>query len=787
MIHRLKYILPFFWVFFLNYALQAQLFTISGRISDSITGNPLQGANIFIKEKNKGTVSNSNGEYYLHLNEGRYKIWFSYLGYSSKQMVVNLAGSQKLDIFLNPLVVETDVTVITNENPRDNIESLSTGRIKLSAKELQKLPSLMGESDLMMAIHYTPGVQSMSDGNSGFHVRGGSVDQNLILLDNATIFNPSHILGFFSVFNTDVIKDVELIKSGMPLKYGGRISSVLQVNTKDGNMQKATAGINTGLISSKIVVEVPILKEKISVIASFRRTYLDEIIKPIFRPFIKGSSSFFNYSRYHFYDFNSKLTWVISKKHRIHLMAYDGEDFFKLDKKDLNFKNLINWGNKLYSLTWNYSVKPDVFFNNSLSYNDYSFLFEASQNEVAVQLFSQIKKLNYRSEFIIKDLRLGFDGQFNYFIPNKLLLDINNLKMNYSANQELQSTEISVYSSYSVNLRNFLEINGGLRYTNFLHLGPYTAYKETATGVYTASDYYDDFSIVKPYNSIEPRFTARFPINDMSSVKASYSKNYQYIHIASASAVTLPSDIWIPSSLNIKPQHADHYSIGYYRNFIDNMISASIEAYYKDMKNQIELLYGIGVGFQEKSFEKSLTMGKGSSKGIELMIEKNSGKATGWLGYTLSRTNRKFPEINDNKVFPAKYDRRHDINLVLIYDMNERWNFSSAFVYATGNAMSLPKQRYIIEGKVLNYYGQTNSFRMPAYHRLDVSATYRFLTARRYESSLNFSVFNVYNRANPFYIYFEVTGDVFKYDLKVRARQISLFPVIPSVSWNIKF
>lgn len=775
------------FLFIQNNLVSQEFFTINGTITDTITGDPLPGANIFVEPSKKGAISDKNGYYSLVLNSDNYLIHYSFLGYGTKQISVNLNSNKILNISLTPVAIKTNEVIITADSPSGNVENLKTGTIKLSGKELLKMPALMGETDPLMAIHYTPGVQSMSEGNSGFHVRGGNVDQNLILLDNATVFNPSHVLGFFSVFNTDIISDVDLIKSGMPVKYGGRISSVLIINTKDGNYEKPGFGANIGLISCKITAEGPIIKDRLSFITSFRRTYIDEVLKPVFRPFTSGNSSFYNSSRYHFYDFNGKFSWILNQRHRINFLFYSGDDFFKLEEQELNYNNQIRWGNTLYSLTWNYTISSNTNLNSSFSYNDYTFAFEAGQNEVAVSLFSQIKKWNYRTEFVRKNWRLGFDGHFNYFIPNRLLLDINNISLDYSANQKLHSTEMSVYTSYTFEIGNVLGIYGGLRYTNFLHLGPYTSFSESTPGVYTDTLSYDDFSIVKPYNSIEPRVTARLLISRTSSVKASYTKNYQYIHIASASSVTLPSDIWIPSSLNIKPQHADHFSLGYYRNFLDNKIIASLEAYYKNLQNQIELLYGIGIGFQEKSFEKSITVGKGQSKGIELMIEKKEGRTTGWIGYTLSKTDRKFPEINDNKVYPAKYDRRHDINLVMMYELNSRWSFSSAFIYATGNAMSLPYQKYIIDGKVLNYYGNTNSFRMPAYHRLDIAANYKFKVAQRFESFLNFSVFNVYNRANPFYIYFEVSGDVFKHNLKVKARQISLFPVIPSVSWNIKF
>ena len=764
-----------------------QYYTVSGTVGDSVSGNSLTGATVFDNASGKGVISGPKGHYTIGLEKGQHELVCSYLGYKAKQMIIVLQDNRKIDFNLSPTAIETEQVVITSDNPADHLESTKTGHIQLTGKEIAQLPALMGEPDPIMTIHYTPGVQSASEGNSGFYVRGGNVDQNLILLDNATVFNPAHVLGFFSVFNTDVINDVDLIKSGIPAKYGGRLSSVLLVNTRDGNFDKFSFGTNVGLISSKITAEGPLHKDKISFIGSFRRTYIDELLKPLVRPFTSGKSSFYNDSRYHFYDLNGKISWVVNRKNRISASYYSGIDYFSLMNDQLNYNNLISWGNNLVSLSWYYAINSDTYLNSSFHFSDYSFNFDAGQNEVTVNLFSSVRKWNVTTEFGKKNFRMGFDGHFNFFVPNKLLLDINEISLNYSSNQKLQSTEASVYASYKFDFGNRFRLYAGARYTNYLHLGPYTFYRETAPGVYNDSVYYNNLHIVKPYNSFEPRIAARFLINDVSSLKATYTRNYQYIHIASASSVALPSDIWIPSTMNVKPQYADHFSIGYYRNLMQDRITGSVDAYYRQLYNQIELLYGIGTGFQEKSFEKSITTGKGNSMGIELMIEKKTGKTTGWIGYTLSGTNREFAEINEGKIYPAKYDRRHDINLVVVYHLNDRWNLSSAFIYASGNAMSLPYQKYVIDGKILNYYGKTNSFRMPAYHRLDIAATYSFLVAQKYESSLNFSVFNVYNRANPFFIYFEISGDVFQYDLKVHARQISLFPVIPSVSWSIKF
>ncbi len=697
-------------------------------------------------------------------------------------------------MLLSPAVTETREVIVTAKNPAENTESAKTGIVELSGKEIKKLPSLMGEADLIRALNYSPGVQGASDGNSGFYVRGGNVDQNLILLDNAVVYNPSHVLGLFSVFNSDIVSNATLIKSGIPSNYGGRISSVLTVKTIDGNYEKLSASGTLGLIYSKATIQGPVIKDKLSFFVSFRKTYINEVVKPVLGMFMNvDSGSVLSGSKYGMYDLNAKLSGKLGNRNRFSLMLYKGGDNFNLNKQDIDYTTRINWGNTLLAFNWNYLISDSSFLLNSLSYSDYSFTYKADQSFMGVDLYSSIRNLNYRLEYSRTGINLGtvktgVEVKYYTFVPNRFMLRINQENLNYSSYQDLHAGEFAVFASWEKDFTEKLRIYGGLRLNNYRQLGPYEEITNDEGSLIRDTVNYGSFETVKSYTFLEPRLSVRYEAGTKASVKASYTRNYQFIHVASASAVTMPSDIWIPSTKHTSPQFGDQFTLGYYRNFGDDTYITSIEAYYKRLRNQVELLYGLGASLQDVSFENSLTSGKGYATGIEIFVQKQKGKLTGSLSYALSYSERQFDEINDGDPFPAKYDRRHEANLTAGYRLNDRWDFSMAFIYATGNAMTVPVQIYLISSYVMTQYGKTNGFRVPPYHRMDLSANYYFKPKGRFESSLNFSVFNVYNRANTFLIYFDIQGDIVKdHHLDITARQISIFPIMPSVSWNLKF
>ncbi|MCG8697197.1 MAG: TonB-dependent receptor, partial [Bacteroidales bacterium] len=538
--------------------------------------------------------------------------------------------------------------------------------------------------------------------------------------------------------------------------------------------------------------EGPIIKDKLSFIVSARRSYIDEILKPAAKWMFNLNSSIFIDSRYHFYDVNGKLTWKVNHKNMITLSYYRGNDYFRIDSNKLDMSNLMQWGNELYTLNWNYSINEKWNLFTTAGTSKYTFLLNASQLQTNVEMLSEAEDLMAktelsRSSFSGSIIKIGAEYSHHVFKPNNIDAKTTELRLDFGSNRELRSHESTLYYNHEFDPINRLRINAGLRYVLYFHTGPYFDNNRNEIGEITDTIYYPKNQIIQTYHSPEPRIALRYQINTQSSLKASYTYNKQFTHMVSASAVTLPTDVWLPSTENIKAQSASQYTLGYFYNFDDNMYQTSINGYYKKFTNQIELLNGIINNFQDNTFEESILQGNGNSLGLELFLQKNTGRLTGWVAYTLSRTTRQFDEINDGKIYPAKYDRTHDLNIVAAYDLTEKWILSGEFILASGNALTVPSHKFIMGGNLLNGYTDKNSFRMPMYHRMDLSLTYELNKTSKYESSLNFSVYNVYNRANPFYIYFDIRGDISENNLTVKPEQVSVFPILPSISWSFKF
>jgi hypothetical protein len=787
-------IFPVFLILFITgHSLTAQdTFILKGKITSEGLGDPLIGAAVYITGSTKGVVADKDGNYTFRLKKGTYQLEVSYLGYKPVHKELSIRKDTVVNFSLTSSSIQAKEIVITAKNPEENTRSTETGTMGLSMKEIKALPALMGEKDALRALQLSPGVQTVTEGNSGIYVRGGDAGQNLVLFDKAPVYNASHVLGFFSVFNGDIVRDIKLTKSGIPAYYGGKLASVIEVNSIDGSYNRFIAQGSIGLISSRLTVEVPVISNKVSLVLAYRRSYLDEVLKPIIRPFIKGGSSFYNYSRYYFYDLNGKLNLKLTDRDRLSVSFYNGLDNYKLERLSLKYKNTMYWGNTLAAINYYHIFNRNWYLNSTASYTNYQFNFDASQNKVNINLYSAIKDYAGKLEFTKTgrtddQVKFGLEYHFWRFQPNNIDATTNDLDLNFGSNRSLYAHEASAYYHHIFDVSDKIRVSAGLRFTDYMQVGPYQKYIRNEIGDIYDTVRYGRNKTIKSYYQLEPRFSMRFLLHEVSSLKASYTVNHQNLHLASASSVTLPTDVWLPSTDRIRPEKGIQYSLGYFRNLQNNMYQSSIEFYYKEMRNQIELLYGIINDYTDNTFEESMVFGKGTSYGAELLLRKLRGKLTGWIGYTLSRTDRQFHEINEGKIYPAKYDRRHDVNVVATYELSKKWTFSGTFVFATGNAMTLPEYKYIIEGNVITGYGPTNAFRMPAYHRLDLSATYTAKKTDKYESSWNFSVFNVYNRANPFYIYFEITGNVYNYNLEITPRQISLFPILPSVSWSFKF
>ena len=776
-------------LFFLGTGCMAQKkFTISGFVKDVKNGETVLNINISLSGINRGVASNVYGYYSITLEEGSYTLVASHIGFSPSLFNIDLKADTVLNIFLSPAVKLSDEVVVTATRRENNVKTAQLGRISLPIEQIKKIPAFLGEVDILRTLQLLPGIRNAGEGSAGLYVRGGGADQNLILLDGAVVYNSGHLFGFFSIFNSDAIKDVTLIKGGMPAQYGGRLSSVIDVTMKDGNNQKMQVEGGIGLIASRLSIQGPLKKNKSSFILSGRRTYIDALTKPFVKP---GSQ--FDGSGYYFYDLNAKVNVILSHKDRIFASGYFGKDVFdfKNNRQSLNVN--IPWGNATGTLRWNHIFNKKLFVNTTLLSNRYNFTFNGKQDNFQIQLASGIRDYSLQQDYdyyVSPKHKIKFGGALTYhrFQPSIVSGQQDSIVFNPNNAQIKYGLENALYIQDDWEVSDKFQINVGLRYSNFGMIGPYTSYKEDDNGNRMDSSVFGKGNLVKNYGGPEPRVSMRYSLDDATSLKWSVTRNLQYIHLVSNSGTTLPTDIWVPSTQRVAPQKSWMYAAGLFKNLDNKTWETSVEVYYKSMQNQIEYREGYTPN-SLKDTEEDFIFGRGWSYGTELFINKVKGRLTGWVGYTLSYTWRKFAELNQGVKFPAKYDRRHDLSVVGVYELSAKWKLAAAFVYATGNAATLPERFYIIGGVVTQQYSDINQYRLPAYHRLDLSATLtpRKSVNRKLKSEWVFGVYNTYSRQNPYFIYFDQSGNPFNNSLRVQARQVSIFPVIPSVTWNFKF
>jgi hypothetical protein len=769
-------ILFFFSLCSLTFSFAQSKFTVSGTVKDKKSGEALIGASIKLQELRGGTTTNAYGFFSVTLPKGNYSLQISYAGFNTITETIDLSDNRQLAIELESANVIAEV-VVTSRKKNENVTKPIMGVEKLNMKEINQLPVLFGERDILKSIQLLPGIKSAGEGNSGFFVRGGGADQNLILLDEAPVYNASHLLGFFSTFNSDAIKDVTLYKGGMPAQYGGRLSSVVDIKMKDGNNKDYDLSGGIGLIASRLTVEGPIVKERGSFIISGRRTYADVFLK------LSPDSSLKNNTLY-FYDFNLKANYKVGKKDRLYLSGYFGRDV-------LGFGETFgtDWGNKTATLRWNHLVSNKIFSNTSLIYSDYSYKIKIKSGTDKFIITSQIRDLNLKQDFdyfISNNSKIKFGANIirHTVSPGRIEAEAtSNLKS--SVIQYRYSWESALYGSHELAISDKLNIVYGMRLSNLTPTGPGNYYRYDANGLVTDTVTYKTGQSVASFWNIEPRFSASYQLNGVSSLKVSYNRNVQNLHLLSNSTSTTPNDLWLPSSNNVMPEIADQISLGYYRNFKDNQYEFSIESYYKSLQNQIDYRNGSDLTAND-NVESELVYGNGRAYGIEFLVKKKSGKLSGWVGYTLSKTERKFREINNGNYYNAKQDRPHDLSVVGIYRLNDRWTFSGTFVYSSGNAVTFPSGKYRINEQTVFLYTERNGYRMPAYHRLDVAATLESKKnkGRKYQSSWTFGLYNAYGRENAFSIDFK---DDPNDPTKTVAERTALFRYVPSVTWNFKF
>jgi hypothetical protein len=785
----------FIFTFFSINVLGQNNYTISGYIQEDESGENLIGVSIYDKETLKGTVTNQYGFYSLTLEEKTYNITYSFIGLESVTKKIILNKNTRVNVSLRNKTIIAKEVLVTGEKLDKNVTSSNMSQVKIEVNNIKQLPVILGEIDVLKSAQLLPGITSNGEGSSGLYVRGGGPDQNLILLDEAVVYNASHLFGFFSVFNADAIKDINIIKGGMPAEYGGRLSSVLDITMKDGNNKKYQADGGLGLLSSRLTIQGPVQKDKSSFIVSGRRTYIDVLSKPFLNKIDPetGEPNAFSGSGYYFYDLTTKINYRISDKDRLFLSGYFGRDVFNFANSDNGFAIEIPWGNATGSLRWNHLFNDKLFMNTSVIFSDYRFEFNLAQSELEFKIFSGINDWNTKVDFLYQPnqrhtIRFGTNYTYHEFTPGNATGRSGDVEFAPDEIFKQYSNEGALYFSDDFELSDEIKINAGIRYSSFQHRGDISLINYLKNDLSLNSD---------NYRNIEPRLSLRYKLNTTSSVKASYTENYQYVHLASTSSVSLPTDLWVPSSTGIKPKFSRQYALGYFKNFRDNMYETSLEAYYKEMTNLIEYKEGyLPEDNTNTSSDDSFTFGDGDSYGIEILLKKNQGKTTGWIGYTLSKTTRYFDEVNNGISFPAKYDRRHDLSITATHKLSKSWVLSGVFVYASGNSITLPTERYVIGGDVYTQYTSRNGFRMDPYHRMDIGATYTPSKKKKnFKSSWNFSIYNVYSRKNPYFIYFALEGidengenqNIQNGNVEPKAYQVSIFPILPSITWNFNF
>ena len=773
-------------------ATQADSLWISGQLVDGHSTEPLPMATVQVAGTIRGTSTNDRGHFQLHILSSD-TIIFRYVGYEALRIPADELQGIGIIISLFPATITTEEVVITGER-KGLVESTEMGQHRMNIEKIASIPAFLGEVDVMRSMQLLPGVQSAGEGNSGLYVRGGSPDQNLILMDRATVYNASHLLGFFSVFNADAVEDVNLIKGGMPARFGNRLASVLEVGSRKGNMVRWKSQGGVGLISSRFLLEGPLVKNKVSVLLAARRTYLDALADP----FIPESSAAKG-SGYYFMDLNGSVAYRIDDQNQISASFFLGQDRFKYVNRNSGLNVRIPWGNRIAQVEWSHWYHSNLRGSAYAFYSHYDFSFHSRFDRIRASFFSGIEEWSGGYDLVYTPdnrhlVRTGMQYSWHHFVPTAVSAQSGDTEFNTGDAQTIRAGIMGLYASDEWTISPKWKVYGGLRYASFSQYGPFTRYYPGVEGAGTTTKKVPDGKRIVTYDGLEPRFRLRYRLGNNWSAKTAYTFNRQFLHLASFSSITLPTDLWIPSTSRIQPQRGYQYSAGLFKDWPERNWTFSAEVYWKTMNNSIA--YREGASPEDNvnnNIDNNLITGSGESKGIELFLKRTKGRWTGWIGYTLSRTTQRFADLNEGNPFPAKYDRTHDLSLVADYAISKRWSGGFTFVYATGNAFTLPNQRYLAfsEGTFLPVYGNINDFRMPAYHRADISLRYRKSLdeqeGKKWRSSWTFAVYNVYSRLNGYFIYIDPEGGLNNNSLQAKAKQVSIFPILPSVTWNFEF
>lgn len=752
--------------------------TLSGYTKDATTGEDLIYANVYNQLNTMdGVTTNVYGFYSLSLFPGEYTIVASYIGYEDKVFTINLLKDTTFNILLSTGAVFDSIIVVTDKRSDANVESTKMGTVELDMAAIKKLPMLMGEVDLIKAIQLLPGVHSGGEGTSGFFVRGGGIDQNLVLLDEAVVYNAGHLLGFFSVFNSDAIKKATLIKGGMPANYGGRLSSVLDIQMRDGNDERFGIEGGIGLISSRLTIHGPIVPKKGSFLVSGRRTYIFDLAQPLLK------ETAFSGTNYYFYDLNIKAKYQITDKDRLFLSGYFGRDVLNLINPDRGFTFSMPYGNATATVRWNRLFNDKLFMNLTFIFNDYDFSVSGGQDKFSFKLNSGIQDFGGKVSFDYypnprHQLKFGLDYTYHTFTPNRAEAFSGDEAFVVDPSKK-RAHEMGVYIADDWKISKIFSVNVGVRFSMFQQVGPYTGKIDTGR-------VYGTLEPVQTYFGVEPRFSGKATVSKNSSIKLGLTLGRQYVHLVTNSTSTLPTDLWVPSTEKVKPQWGLQYALGYFHNFFDNAFEASIEVFYKDLFHQLDYAEDY-TPTVDTDVEDQFASGRGRAYGLELFVRKQKGRFTGWISYTLSRSERTFDNVRGN-TFLAGFDKTHSLSLVLSYDVTNWFTVSSTFVLSSGQPYTPIKSIYLVNFMPTLEYGLRNSARLPMYHRLDLSLAFRLTKKNKpFEADLVVSVYNVYNRENIFFTYTVPETNALSGQLELKSYQVSLFPIIPSVTLNFKW
>ncbi|MFN6037001.1 MAG: TonB-dependent receptor, partial [Bacteroidota bacterium] len=764
----LKFSVTFFLTVMSFFLFAQKTITLKGKVIDKSTKEALIGATVFLPEKNNGTNTNALGEFEITTNENTTLFKVAFIGYRDTTIKISSSNSSFYTITLSHAYKYlNEVQIVSSkDDPKEKVNDMQMGVERISMAEAKLLPAILGEVDILKVLQLKPGVKSGGEGTAGFFVRGGSNDQNLILVEHAPVYNPSHLFGFFSVFNSDAINNVTLYKSGFPSQYGGRLSSVLDVEMNKGQADSIAVQGGIGLLASRLTVNLPIIKKKLSILVSGRRTYADLITNSL-NELNKNKPDFTPIPAYYFYDFNCAMEYAINDKNKLSLNGYFGNDFFKF--KGDNFGANLLWGNRSATLEWNHRFNSRMNVSNAYFTSGYLYRINTSFSEISLSLGSRIwdQGLVSNWSYVINEkhkLKFGGSGIYHRFTVGEfgISAEFTDIK----DGQNIEAGEFGAYLSHTWKINQRIEILSGIRNSTFNNNN-------------------------KTFNNLEPRMAIKTSVNSNSTIKASYARMYQYSHLVSSSAASLPTDVWYPSEEGIQPQRSDQVSLGYHQAIAENKYFASIEGYYKWIDNAIDFRDGAQL-FANPNLSNEFVFGKGWAYGIEAFVEKKKGKTTGWIGYTLSWSWRQFDKINYGIAFHPRFDRRHDISIVIMHKLNKRLSLSGTWVYSTGNFATIAGGRFAFQDALPTQISATpdylrrNDFQMPPTHRLDLGLVWK-LNTKKWESDITFSLYNAYSRRNPYFVFYEEIKDDAGQTIQFKPTLVSLFPILPAVTYNFKF